>query len=295
MADLQIYVLNVGQADTAILVTPGGKFVLIDAVRPAKTLALLKAINGGSYPRLDCLVVTHPHQDHYSGVAGVLAQVDLDTAILPPFWYDEGTPGYHQAVNAITTEPGTQVRFLAGYERLYPDSQGYPGADPCYLELLGPPNDLLTELVDDKKFNMNHLSIIARLNLGKFRMVFAADAQMENWSHYDSERMLRDNCTVLKAAHHGSKNGTQWERLERLEPRYVLVSSDPDGRDELPDLVGCSVFHTYQRRGDAPCVALTRTCGSVRISVSAKGQLKGVDSFGEDVNEVPDLANGRPV
>jgi hypothetical protein len=214
---------------------------------------------------------------------------------LPPFWFDPGTPGYHQVVNAITAEPGTHVRFLAGYERLYPEAQGYPGDDTLFLELLGPPNDILSELVADGKFNMNHLSIISRLNFGKFRMVFAGDAQMENWSHFDRERMYEGGCTALKTAHHGSKNDTQGERLEHLSPRYVIVSSDPAAKDELPYLVGSSVFHTYTQKSNSPCVALTHACGSVRITVKPSGVVESVKAFGDAIEAAPDLSKGTPL
>jgi len=49
-------------------------------------------------------------------------------------------------------------------------------------------------------------------------MILAGDAQMENWAAFDQEGLLEDPCAVLKSAHHGSSNGTQWERLRRLEP-----------------------------------------------------------------------------
>jgi hypothetical protein len=160
------------------------------------------------------------------------------------------------------------TRFLCGYERLYPDGGAYPDyEDSLLLELLGPSNNTLDELARSNTLNPNHLSIISRLCYGKFSMVFAADAQMENWQHYDEEGLLEKKCTILRAAHHGSKRGSQWERIERLGPSLVVVSSDPNGEHDLPDLVGSVIFYEYGQPEDQAAV-LTYTAGTIVIEVS---------------------------
>jgi beta-lactamase superfamily II metal-dependent hydrolase len=124
-------------------------------------------------------------------------------------------------------------------------------------------------------------------------MVFAADAQMENWAHYDREGLLEKPCHVLKAAHHGSKNGTQWERLDRLEPKLVIVSSDPAATHELPDLIGSATFLEYDQ-DEEHTVALTSETGTIKISVDAAGFYEVV-SFGEGPDDpLSGLAPGPP-
>jgi hypothetical protein len=80
--------------------------------------------------------------------------------------------------------------------------------------------------------------------------------------------MLETKCDILKAAHHGSRRGSQWERLERLAPSLVIVSSDPDSGHELPDLIGSVIFLEYDR-DESRTVALTRETGSVKIVVDS--------------------------
>ncbi len=92
-----------------------------------------------------------------------------------------------------------------------PPSGGDPIIDPDkpYLEFLGPTNNMIKTLEEAKEFNTNHLSIMTRLTWGNFGMIITGDAQMENWSFFDEERLLEGRCQVLRASHHGSKNGTQ--------------------------------------------------------------------------------------
>ena len=293
MADLEIYVLNVGQADTTIIRTPGDNVIVVDAVRPRKVKQVLNEIKPGG--PISHLIVTHPHLDHYSAVSSLLSTFPVDKVTLAPFWYEPGTAGYHRIINKIQ-EQGIPVRFLSGYERFYPDGGTYPAYENRpYVELLGPPNHILEGLRKSHELTPNHLSIIARLTFVKFSMVFAADAQMENWAHYDQEGMLEENCDVLKAAHHGSRRGSQWERLERLGPGLVIVSSDPGRGHELPDLIGSVIFLEYDRDKNHT-VALTRDTGTIKIVVdNPKSGRYTPFCYEEEVDDAVPLGSEGPL
>lgn len=267
MNALEIYVLNAGQADAAIIKTPGDHVIIIDAYRTETMAHLLGRVAPDG--EVSHLIVTHPHRDHYLAASKVLKEYDVHKVTVAPFWHYAGTAGYHTIINRVQADE-IPLRFLAGYERNYPDGGSYPDfSKELCLEMLGPPNDILKTLQGTKDFNPNHLSIIARLRYGDFSMVFAGDAQMENWAHYDREGMLAEACTVLKAAHHGSRRGTQWERLERLSPKLVIVSSDPKGRHHLPDLIGSVTFLEYDDVDNGRTVALTAHTGTIKIVVDA--------------------------
>lgn len=268
MSALEIYVLSVGQGDTAIIKTPGNKVIVIDACKPPKVRDALHSICPDQ--TISHLIITHPHSDHYRAVPRLLADYEVQKVILAPFWFGEGTTAYHTLINRFHQNQ-IPLRFVGGYERIYPDAGTFPHYEgQVYLEVLGPPNDILEMLKKHDELEPNHLSIIVRLNYEPFSMVFAADAQVENWTHYDREGMLAGKCDVLKAAHHGSKRGSQWETLEKLSPRLVIVSSDPAASHELPDLIGSAIFFEYRRLANRP-VALTRKTGTIKISVSTPG------------------------
>lgn len=295
MSALDIYVLNVGQADAAIIRTPGDNIIIIDAYNPTKVKYVLNQIASGS--EISHLIVTHPHRDHYLAVSKLLVDYAIRRVTVAPFWYYAGKPGYHAIINRIHAQQ-IPLRFLAGYERYYPDGGTYPEySEGLHLELLGPPNDILRLLPDGKHFNPNYLSIIARLTYGNFRMVFAADAQMENWAHYDREGMLEEKCKVLRAAHHGSRRGTQWERLERLSPKLVIVSSDPESGHNLPDLIGSATFLEYDDTKYRRKVALTAKTGTIKIVVDnpQTGRFKAV-SYGDKPTDgsIPGLERPLP-
>jgi competence protein ComEC len=269
--NMWIYCLNVGQADTTLIITPAGKTILIDAVNPKKIVDLLTQLGRPEGSVIDHLIVTHPHSDHYSGVVALLNAYDVQHVTLSSIWQLEGSgAGYNAIINTVAKNQ-TPFTFLAGLVQIFPDGSPLREEAAPQLELLGPSHSIIDMLTRLKQLSPNHRSIIARLQLGRFSMVLAADSQMENWAHFDREQMMVPSCTVLRASHHGSANGTQYERLDRLDPRLVIVSSDPEGKHHLPDLIGCTIYRRFATRSNRPIVALTHATGTVKIEVRPTG------------------------
>jgi competence protein ComEC len=294
---LHIYFLNVGQGDTTVIVTPQGRVIVIDAARPAKLSRFLLDIGAAVGTDIDLLVITHPHSDHYSGAGRMVRNYRVLKAVFCPFWnaFGMGPLVYRQLVNDLHRQ-GAHCQFLSGYARFYPDTlSSSPTASTltaadCCLELLGPTNELVASLEQQKLFDTNHLSIMSRINWQGLSVIIAADAQMENWAVFDNERMATNRNNILRAAHHGSGNGTQWERLKRLKPEVVVVSSDLEDRHRLPDVAGSAIFARYARDARKPLVAITGDSGSIEVIIDNAGH-KIVNSFGETRAQNVVLAN----
>ncbi|HKJ27069.1 MAG TPA: MBL fold metallo-hydrolase, partial [Anaerolineales bacterium] len=231
--NLHIYMLSVGQGDTTVVVSPGGRVIVMDAKGPGKIMDLLDKL--GCEQTIEHLVISHPHADHFSGGNALAKNYTIENATFAPFWHKMGMgpATYRKLVAFLNDNDHTNINFLSGYSRWYPDDMMTnpvnPNEDPevdpdaPYLELLGPTNGLIEELEESMVFNTNHLSIIGRLTWRNFRIVIVADAQMENWGPFDDEQLLEDGCQILRTAHHGSSNGTQWERLSRLSPSVMVI------------------------------------------------------------------------
>ncbi len=85
---LHIYVVNVGQADTSVIVSPAGQVIIIDARRPDKLLALLGHL--GIDGTIEHLVITHPHDDHFGGANRLALTLTIKEATMAPFWHEFG-------------------------------------------------------------------------------------------------------------------------------------------------------------------------------------------------------------
>ena len=282
---LRAFILNVGQADSCVLVMPGGQVVLIDAVNPTKVVRLLNDLGLGKGDEIAHLVLTHPHSDHYSGAGRLLKEYRIGKVTVAPYEFFCGKYGYQAVLEEVRRQ-----NVIASYA--YHAEESFPTKHaPVRLRVIGPSKAILKGLSDAGKLNPNHLSLIVQIMYGKAVLLLAADAQMENWQHFDAEGFLDSKCLFLKAAHHGSRHGTQIERLERLNPKYAVISSDPEGRDHLPDLVGAASFLVYSRDH---VVAMTAEAGTVGLTVKADGSHSTV-GYGDKVGDPVPLDRGNPL
>lgn len=276
--NLHVYMLSVGQADTTVIISPRGRVIVIDATRPGKLIRLLDDL--GLDGTVEHLIITHPHEDHFSGGNRLALEKNIQQATVAPFWHTFGMgPQTYRRLIGRLEDQDTNVTFLSGYSRWYPDEAlmadpggGDPIIDPDapFLELLGPTNGMVRLLEDANVFDTNHLTIMTRLSWRGFRMISTGDAQMENWAFFDAERMMEGPCQVLRAAHHGSPNGTQWERINRLSPSQVIISSDPGSGHRLPDLTSTAIFAKFDSV-DGQMAAITRDTGTIHLEVTASG------------------------
>ncbi|TVQ03693.1 MAG: MBL fold metallo-hydrolase [Balneolaceae bacterium] len=278
--NLHIFMVNVGQGDTTVIITPKGNVIIADVMRPSKIAKLLTDLGMENGDPIAQLIVSHPHTDHFSGANRLINDYEIRQATVAPFWhtFGMGPPTYQRLIGRFF-DKNTNVTFLSGYSRWYPDgamkentndSQPEVNPDAPFFEMLGPTNGLIRMLEDANVFNTNHLSIMLRVRWRNFRMIIGGDAQMENWAFFDQERMLEDKCQVLRTSHHGSSNGTQWERLDRLNPSEVIVSSDPGRGHRIPDLTSSAVFLRYDN-SNSRMVVTTADSGTIHLLVRQNG------------------------
>src|SRR5207237_4895041 len=91
------------QGDAALVASPGGANVLIDGGPDPQLLATKLAALG--VKRLDAVVATHPHLDHYIGLPAVLARFPVrlvvDTGCHPP---ESSSSTYRAFLQAVHEE-----------------------------------------------------------------------------------------------------------------------------------------------------------------------------------------------
>ena len=195
---LELRFLDVGQAD-AILVREGGKTALIDAGRGAGILTQLYALG---IDTIDLLVASHNHADHIGGMASVLG------GTVVRFYLDNGVPHttatYQRTIQAVTA---------SGAQYLRPTSRTITLGNARLRVLAPPPN------IDDQ----NNSSVGILVQYGEFRAVLTGDSEqleLQYWLEHDSI----PHVTVVKAAHHGSANGTSAEWIDATHPQVVVIS-----------------------------------------------------------------------
>src|SRR3954471_11899769 len=70
--EMQVHVLDVGQGDAILIISPEGKVVLVDAGDQTKGKAVVDALKRYNVSQIDYLIATHAHPDHIGGMDDVL-------------------------------------------------------------------------------------------------------------------------------------------------------------------------------------------------------------------------------
>jgi competence protein ComEC len=201
---LTVYFIDVGQADSALIVS-GGATMLIDGGNVGDSDLVYTFLKDHGFSHLDYIVATHAHEDHIGGLSGALTYASVDVAFCPVTEYNSRPFNNFvknleaQGKKITVPKPGDEFRL--------------GGAD---VRILAP-----LKLSDDP----NNTSIVMMITYGKTRFLFTGDAEREEEADilaagYDL------SATVLKVGHHGSSTSTSYPFLREIMPKYAVISCE---------------------------------------------------------------------
>jgi competence protein ComEC len=202
---ITIEVLDVGQGDSILIRSPEGKTALIDA-GPTRYTAL-RALKRKGITALDMVAISHHHSDHYGGMDEVVK------AMKPRYFVasrsGHSTSGYLKLLKTVEAQGMTVVQ---------------PSTKPRKIELGSVELTLFPQPPEDRKEENNN-SIGLRLSYGSFSALLTGDSEETEraWWLRNDPSLVR-NCTILKVAHHGSRNGTDARWLQVVRPELAVAS-----------------------------------------------------------------------
>lgn len=243
----EMTVLDVGQGDCIYLTDGYSQHYLIDGgssdqkdVDVYQMLPFLK-YRGVNY--LDAVFVTHPDSDHMNGIQGMLEAyeengIGIGCLILPDVAQESRNEEYHQ-LEMLAGKAGVPVQYIHAGQSI---KRG-----KVMLTCMHPGKGYVCA-------DTNVYSTVLFLRFGTFTALLTGDLEGEGESMLIQglrERGIED-ITLLKAAHHGSKNSTSQEFVERTAPRMALISAGRHNAYGHPhketlkrlETVGCRVYQT---------------------------------------------------
>ncbi|MGK7370398.1 MAG: DNA internalization-related competence protein ComEC/Rec2 [Candidatus Halalkalibacterium sp. M3_1C_030] len=219
---LEVTVLDVGQGDAALIKTPLGKNILIDAGRwtpgyNSGRFTLLPHLKAEGITKLDAVFLSHPHADHIGGILDLIDNVPIGIIYNSGFSYDSDL--YRNYIS-LASEKGVPVRSLAAGTLLKPDPS-------IRILVYGP-----EESADDS--DPNERSLILEIIYGSTEFLFMGDAgekqEMRLLNNYGN---LLDT-DFLKVGHHGSRTSSSTLFLNAAGPDISVVSLDKNNKFRHP-------------------------------------------------------------
>ncbi|OPZ08380.1 MAG: ComEC family competence protein [candidate division BRC1 bacterium ADurb.BinA292] len=210
---LDLFILDVGQGDAAVVRFPNGKLMVIDAGRqpPADQGRLVVApfLRTLGADRIDCLVLTHADADHIGGAPYLLDHFPIEAILEGPDLSDSTTFEDYRARREPLRDRVIRARWGASLK----------GFEPVAIHLLGPVPGL----------NDNDASVVLLIDFDDVEILLPGDLEQAGERAVIEAGLSRD-VEVVKLGHHGSRTSTSEALLEAFQPELALISVGRNNR-----------------------------------------------------------------
>jgi competence protein ComEC len=297
---LRVTALDVGQGDATLIDLPDGRLMLIDGggfvgvpIDPGERV-LVPTLRARRRHRIDILVLTHAHPDHYGGLASVVQQVEVGE-----FWYGGEPASASEAPAAaaaslprllqLLRQRGARMRTSAelcaagghiddALQLLHPcPARGVSGSpsgspfDAASDDLSGAEGADGAERAE-RAPSVNDASLVLRIRHGRHAALLVGDAE-----HWAEQRLLATrpdalDADFLKVGHHGSRTSSSPEFVARVTPVVASISCGIRNRFGHPHAEALA----HLAAAGAHIVRLDLS-GAVRWQ--SDGQAMGLDTF----------------
>jgi competence protein ComEC len=206
---LSVAALNVGKGAAHVVSFPGGGHMLVDcgsALRgDAGEKVVLPYVRSRGIRRIDVLVLTHPHEDHYGGATAVLRSLPVGE-----IWIPEGMPPA-----SFGEEVGKRADRVRGKSRGEAYSSG--GAEVIVRGV---------DMTGDHR-GPNERSLLLEIRYGSFSVWLPGDVERGPSAWGEDPREEEGGKRVVFLPHHGSPGAQPGAWIRAASPDAV-VSQNSD-------------------------------------------------------------------
>ncbi|HUQ03926.1 MAG TPA: DNA internalization-related competence protein ComEC/Rec2 [Kofleriaceae bacterium] len=274
---LRVTFLDVGQGDAAVIELPGGAVWLVDAggspgggadelrvsARPGEEIA--RFLRARRITRVDVAIVSHPHPDHYLGLAALAPRIpirELWSAVDESAGDGGADAGAFTDLAAWLARGGTSLTHPA----LGPHVVG-----DVTVRVWGPVYDAgygaRPTATADPVRSVNDNSLVLTVERAGRCVLFTGDLEEEGEANLVAARVGR--CDVVKVPHHGSPTSSSAALVDATRPAWAIMSLGRGNRFGFP---APAVVARWEAAGAG--VLRTDVAGAITVTIDRDGTLE---------------------
>ncbi len=211
---LHIVFCDVGQGDGILITTPSKKQILIDG-GPDKSISDCLSRNMPFWDnKIDLAILTHPHQDHFSGLYFALERYEFKGFVTENV---ANTSESYRDLIARIDEQKIPRKFVARGDK-------FKMSDGVIIDIKGPDASFLKLNCIDGMISdcTNQVTLITSLKYKNFDVLFTGDNETEGLLDVLSE--FEKDIEVMQVPHHGSASGLDSKILDGIDPELAIIS-----------------------------------------------------------------------
>lgn len=212
----KVIFFDVGQGDSALIVTPGGKTILIDGGPDNKVLRGIGSVLPFWHRQIDLLVITHAHDDHIIGLIEVSRRYKIKQVLYNNLNFE--TPVLKTLINVFKNKKILLTEAKTG--------QSYKFASNCLFNILSASKEA--------DLDENDYSIVANWSCLDKNILLTGDAGIK----VEQELLLKNidlYSDILKISHHGSNTANSEDFLKRVNPVATVISVGINNKFKHPN------------------------------------------------------------
>ena len=281
----RVIFLDVGQGDSCLVQTASGDTYLFDCGSGSRSnvgkYVLIPCLKYYGISELDAVFVSHPDADHMNGILELLElaeenYIEVKQLVLPAIENEARLEQFGELIAAASdnetestdgrddnkseekagenrkstidgvadnVDTGTNKQVRVAYLAA---GEGWESGSTRFL-CLHPESGYSAD-------GVNAYSLCIFADFGSFRLLLTGDVEGEGEKTLTEALAERDisDVTILKVAHHGSRNSTSLEFLEQIQPGVAVISCSENNSYGHPheetlkrlEAVGTSVYRT---------------------------------------------------